>query len=567
MSKPSSRSAASGVAFRALLCLASTVWAGCASDEPGISPPRDRLYFPSALSLTHWAEPATGEVMRDRPLLLVANANADLRYNGATIMVLDLTDLPDELERLGQVEALSCSRDPFAPSRWECPEERFIQQGATLRIGDFPSALAVSPRVGPSGSRRLFVTVRGGGALTWAELVGLQDGGVDLRCDDDIPSEGGCRDLGNDRNCEQWDCDDEHNVRYSDAIERELPAEPFALALNALRAVHVFPDGTRRTCADGLPSPPPCDCGQVRACAESGANAEGGEGPCCTPAPKLGAMEIDEIYVSHLDAGEVSLFRSDDLGVSLLDVRGGFFESGGTVAGGAFSLAVQRPGDERTRVYASSREDDDLATFVVQGSPGGGPQIVRSVSTPIGAIRPPASGSFDLRGLAIAPGGSRVFAVSRVPNSLVAMDVIEEAGVVRHEPAWAVEVCSDPSLVVLGPHERDPAAHYAYVVCFAEAALFVIDTRLGALVGRIETGRGPNGLVLDVGSQQSCEGRRPCSDDHESCLAGRCVKATPRAFVANFLENTIGVIDLRPASPSYRRMVARIGRATNVVEQ
>ena len=33
----------------------------------------------------------------------------------------------------------------------------------------------------------------------------------------------------------------------------------------------------------------------------------------------------------------------------------------------------------------------------------------------------------------------------------------------------------------------------------------------------------------------------------------------PRAYVSNYLDNTISVLDLDPRSPSYRRMVARIG--------
>jgi 6-phosphogluconolactonase (cycloisomerase 2 family) len=58
-------------------------------------------------------------------------------------------------------------------------------------------------------------------------------------------------------------------------------------------------------------------------------------------------------------------------------------------------------------------------------------------------------------------------------------------------------------------------------------------------VDQILTGKGPNSLALDPFSQ--------------------------RAFITNFLDNTIGIIDLDPSHARFHRMVLRIGTVRNLV--
>jgi hypothetical protein len=532
---------------------------GCASDDPGITPPRDELYFPTGLALTHWVDPSTSLEQRDQPLLLVSNSNADLRYSGGTLTVLDLRLLPGDPALFGQSEQVQCAPDRFTPGRWECSEQQLILRDATIRVGAYPNEMQLPATVRDASTRRVFCPIRGDDEVVWADLVSLDDGGVDLRCDERVPSRGGCSELGTSGDCAQWDCDREHRIDRSAPRELELAAEPFGVAVNRLRPVYLQPDGSRRTCDDGLADPPPCDCPTSAECRFE----EETDVACC-----LAQRDEEQVFVTHLDDGEVSLLRSDDNGVQLVDVRAGLFERGGQVIGGAFGVAVVRPGDASSPVYVSSRSDGDLAALVVQGASSDTPQLVRSRGRSLGAVRPAATETFDVRGLAVGSGGRRLYAVSRFPAALVAFDVLERDGVEQVEPAWVAEVCSEPSNVVLGPHDLDPEADFAYVVCFAEAAVFVVDTASGAVVGRIETGRGPNGIALDVGTLRGCERDAACgSTSGERCQAGRCVKRFARMFVANFLENTVGLIDLRPESPSYRTMVARMGRQSNLVEE
>ena len=86
----------------------------------------------------------------------------------------------------------------------------------------------------------------------------------------------------------------------------------------------------------------------------------------------------------------------------------------------------------------------------------------------------------------------------------------------------------------------NPQRHLVYVVCFGSSQIYVIDPQLAKVIDQIQTGKGPNVLEFDL--------------EHQL------------AFVANFLENTIGVIDLNPSHPSFNRMVLRIGITDNLVK-
>jgi DNA-binding beta-propeller fold protein YncE len=501
----------------------------CATEDPGIAPARDRFYFP-----------ATVAVDPEWPVLYVANSNADLQFNGGTLNLLQLDRLPADLSRIGEAVksgTLSCRADPFDPTIWECPEEQFINGAATIRIGDFPSDMRVSRAAlgEQKRERRVFVPVRGANQLLWAEVVRWPVGGggfaYDLRCT--TSTVGSCA-PGAAGDCEVWDCDEVHLVSYSSDRRKQLPSEPFGLEYNPLTAVHLDAEGGRRTCLDGLLPEVSCDCGEARLCA--------GEADidCCTPPPRLGTAAgpagteqrvVDHLYVTHLLGGEVSFFTSGPDGVQLRDTRGGFFTASGDIRG-AFAVATRRPGDPSSLSYVSSRVDANLASFLIQEDR----RILDATRAALaGAIAP----GNDVRGLAFGPGGNRLYAVSRLPSSLVALDMSprEPGGLPRQEPLWATPVCGEPSVLRLGPDPLRPElgpAGLAYVVCFGAGQIYVVETEHGQVVGQIVTGKGPNGLAIDT--------------------------ARRRAFVANFLDNTIGVIDLDPGHPSYHRMVLRIGR-------
>jgi DNA-binding beta-propeller fold protein YncE len=476
--------------------------AACASEEPGIAPDRGRFYFPTGLAV----DPA-------RPLLYVANSNADLKFNGGTVSVLNIRGLPTDLSRVGELVSqnkLDCEPGRTDLTSWECDETQFVIKGATIRIGDFPSQVHLT-----SDGKRLFVPVRGQDYLAWVDIVDVAGDVVDLRCNDDV--ENGCGAVEPGSNCDAWDCDAKHRVNYATGQRESLPEEPFGMLINELAAVHVQKGGRRRTCRDGLAPGVPCDCGGAKECVEDT------DEECCVPPPD---KDSTHIYVTHLLGGEISFFASRANGVELVDIRGGFFTPQNGIQGG-FSMAAQTPGDKDGRVYVSSRVDSVLASFRIRDNN----TIVDDSRVVVGALSP---GS-DNRGIAFSPGGDRMYVVNRQPPSLVAFDMSAKAGLPKGEPMWVEEVCSEPSLLRLAP-ERD----LAYVVCFGTAQIHVVDTATGKVVDQISTGKGPNELVID--RQRSC------------------------AFVANFLENSVGVIDLDPSHSTYHRMVLRIGLQQNLVK-
>jgi DNA-binding beta-propeller fold protein YncE len=478
----------------------------CSNETGGISPPDDAFYFPTALAL----DPK-------RPVLYLANSNADLRYNGGTLMALDLSLLPDDLSQVKQRVAdnsLDCSPDRVDITSWECKSGEFINENATVRIGAFPSALAISP-----DGKRIFAPLRGDNHLAYFDIADLANGQVDLRCHDTD-----CANAGSD-NCAQWDCDSNHRVSFSSYLGQSLPDEPFGMVVNQQVAVHVDDTGRRQTCRDGV-SQVSCDCAGTALCSEK---LDGRS--CCIP-----AAEGVHIYVAHLSGGEVSFFNAiPDGEVRLEDFRAGLFDTASSLKGG-FALAPSLPGDPRSPIYVSSRTDNTLSSFVVQENQF----IVLGRRTAIQAASP----GQDIRGIAFSPGGETLYAISRDPAALVALDMAPESdGIPRQRPLWVVEVCAEPSTLVMGSHPQfpnEPKAQLAYVVCFAESAINVVDTVSAQLVSRIRTGAGPNQLVLD--------------------------EAHKRAFVTNFIDNTIGVIDLDPQNATFRRMVLRIGLQENLVK-
>ena len=502
------------------LLLLLTLTGACATENPGISPSKDSFYFPTGLA----PAPAPGDTGGKLDFLYVTNSNADLKHNGGTVTALDLRKLPADLSDTKAVQGagLGCKVNRVDSTSWECPEKNFIIEGATLRVGDFPGHVRVS-----RDGARLYSPVRGNDYLLFADVAGLTGGGVDLRCD--YTSEDKC-DRASKTDCAQWDCDSAHKINYSEDVQRYLPPEPFGIQLNELTAVHVDDKGVRRTCTDGAAPKVSCECKDSagKAVATCDPN-DSKDTSCCVPAPGE-----DHIYLAHLAGGEVSLLARKGNEVRFRDTRSGFFTSSSSIKGG-FAIAPRVPGDQASEMYVSSRVDSVLASFVISNN-----RVLDSSRLVIGIVSP----ANDIRGIAFAPGGERLFLVERRPPSLITLDMTLENGAPKAEAKTPVEVCPEPSLVKLGPDPTRPGeedALLAYVVCFASNQIYVVDTTLNQVVGEITTGRGPYSLELDP-------------------IKGR-------AYVANFLENTVGVIDLDPSHSTYQRMVLRIGLNTQLVRQ
>ena len=155
----------------------------------------------------------------------------------------------------------------------------------------------------------------------------------------------------------------------------------------------------------------------------------------------------------------------------------------------------------------------------------------------IGQITLPASEVLDhARELAVSSDGTRLYAAYRSPSSLLVVDISEGADGTPDERVLAkVDVGQRPGAVVVVP-EHDDLPELVYVSCFRADRIDVVDPLLGYVVDSIPTGRGPFGMArID----------NPALGLH-------------RLYVANFHHETVGVVELDPASPYFHVQVAEI---------
>jgi hypothetical protein len=169
----------------------------------------------------------------------------------------------------------------------------------------------------------------------------------------------------------------------------------------------------------------------------------------------------------------------------------------------------------------------------------------RYLSAPSGPVEPLSSG--DMRGVAVDPESDRLYALSRVPPGLVVMDT--KAGELGEEKRILelVDLCVQPSN--LGLHRSESGWLLAYVVCWASGELYVVDPEAAEVVGVTTVGKGPHDIAF-------------APDEPWVPFYLR-----NRAFVSNFAENTISIIDLDPQSPTWNRVIGRIGLPEQAVKQ
>jgi sugar lactone lactonase YvrE len=82
-------------------------------------------------------------------------------------------------------------------------------------------------------------------------------------------------------------------------------------------------------------------------------------------------------------------------------------------------------------------------------------------------------------------------------------------------------------------HDAGRGPH-VFVVCFEAGQVYVVDPRLFTVVGVVNFGRGPTSIAFSP--------RDPTT-----------------AYVSEFIDNDIAVVDFRPGSPTEYRVVQRLG--------
>jgi DNA-binding beta-propeller fold protein YncE len=235
--------------------------------------------------------------------------------------------------------------------------------------------------------------------------------------------------------------------------------------------------------------------------------------------------------VAHLTTGTVSLVDSPSNGdVPIIsDALGGLFATNpSTGARGATGVAVRFPGSPDASVYVTSRAEARIQTMHVHRAAGGLAALVPGEFFFLDRILP----STDSRGMAFSADGQRGYVVSRDPPTVQIIDTETTAqGYPRNQVIGAIEICRQASVIKVGDFG---AGEKAYVSCFQDSRVWVLDLQRATLDAIINVGRGANNLAMAPGRG--------------------------RLFVTNFLEDTVSVIDTTPGSPTENRVVLQLGR-------
>lgn len=162
-------------------------------DSAGVPPPSDRLFFPTAASLTPGGD-----------YLAVVNSNFDLAYGAGTVLLVDLDRVVTDL-------VSGCPDQGCDPVE----EAQFVLEDETVRTGSYASFLERAPE----GSR-MYLTVRGDTTLTWFDVDDDAEPGSKFTCfDPDDPP----------RNRK---CDSKHRVTGG------LSADPYAIMIRRITYPH-----------------------------------------------------------------------------------------------------------------------------------------------------------------------------------------------------------------------------------------------------------------------------------------------------------------------------------------
>jgi DNA-binding beta-propeller fold protein YncE len=242
-----------------------------------------------------------------------------------------------------------------------------------------------------------------------------------------------------------------------------------------------------------------------------------------------GETVVDWIFVTHLTSGQLSVFEAE---VNPLerDIAPRHVLQDNSFPQGISSVQLH-PLTSST-FYAATRHSTTLLTFTFATDPadfGSSTRIAQGRTIPLSVV----SDGHDSRDLVFSHDGSMAYVSNRSPNSLVIIDTSVDAyGWPRNQVVGAVELDSGPSLVeAWSPPGWDQ--EWVYVTCYNKDRIYVIDPVLRTPVDVILTGNGPHVMVTDP----------------ERLLG----------YLVNFIESTVSVIDLDPASATFNDIRATLG--------
>jgi len=482
-----------------------------------------------------------------------------------------------------------------------CESQRFIIADQTVKVGFFPASmqiLAEDPSnwsalsKGESLRRGLYLAVRGDPSITFIDIkrpfrpnrLPTESAGLQVSCGD-LESDSVRHEPGQPYSLHL--CADSHRVQRTPPSD-EIWIDPMKPELGTQPRLRV-------------PSEP-MEIQIDRGCIGEGAYRKRGT-PCMKSNGMGGTVPGGQPYqyliATHLARGEISAY---DLGQDpqnpvppvLKDVTNPpLIPMDRFGRAGAVALVPRIPGDLSQPWYVSSRLRGTINTFRLDGpsevdaknpsTPA--PLIVPGLSFRVGDSFSPVFDQ-DVRDLKFEPGGNRAFATVYQPPALVTLDTSTRGarGVPLNQITGTVNLCLGPerSAFVSVPRRfmgETVRQNLLYVSCYLSGQLAEVDVDHGELTSITQLGRGPFKIALNFGQDDPSAAVDPCADpyvsDVESAARGVICPPKPglrmhplgaaqpglgpRAYVSIFFDNAIGVVDLDPRSPSYRRLVGRIG--------
>ena len=545
----STRPRAAGARALGLVGLAALSLSACSLSQNGVVPPADTFFYPTSgvMAPNSLTKDATDPAAQ---WLYVANSNADLRFNDGTLVMVDVahayTDrhAPEQLAKWGacpqanyvnplpRSETPTCCWDLLDSNILNCDERPYIQSDATVLIGSFAALMVwqsycdddpcrayhsasnvpLDCLANPEGGR-LLIGVRGDTSLTYVDVapVGAPTNANASRpafhCTGDVATTSLAE-------CNQKVVDTSSPLAIESgdpqAPATMLPDEPYAVTLDQARGY---------------------------------------------------------LYVGHL-VGSTS--AQDTGGVSLFDVSGtGFitenqfppaprfiapfgspFPPSSSGLFGVTALTMHEPlgapPDPGNRfLYVSSRYVPQVTSMVPLGPSICAGDENDDVIVPAGNTLNSNLVGSEMRGVEFidpVPGSDpnysqRAYALQRVPPDLVGFDIsTNESGAASATPTDVLETCSSPTFLYQFPPAElatpeNPAR--LFVNCFDTGEVYVFDPSGPTLLTTFAVGRGPAGMVFDT--------------------------ARPLAYVLDFSQNDVSVVDLAPRSPTQYHVVQRLG--------
>jgi DNA-binding beta-propeller fold protein YncE len=590
----STRPRAAATRVLGLVALAASA---CSLSQNGVTPPADTFFYP------------TGAIMNPTDTagnwLFVANSNADLRFNDGTLLMVNVGSDPtlgtmsaaaydrtqfwpqcpqeDYVTPLPRSDAPICCRDLLDSNIINCDERRYTAADATVSIGSFSAGMVWQPFCNlpgvfqdtnnatdtqpcqPDPSQplveqpgRILIGVRGDTSLTDVDVApsgtytnaaprpafhcvanALELTPTLAECDQKIQEQGPTAEV--------------LNVLAGDTSTAavSLPDEPYALALdptgNGFLYVGALVGNTSTQ-----------DSGGVSLFDASGVGvASPPEFPF--PAPPQFLAPFGSPFPAN---------SSGQFGITNLHIHEGL--------GSPPDPPNTPPYQSNKRIWASSRYVPLVSTMTVIGQQGQNSAIQDTVVVPAGDTLSSGLAGSEMRGVEfieppltnLPPGSptlppnslptfaSRAFALQRVLPALVGFDIARSNdGALTSIPTDVIETCSSPTFlyqypppqlpepppsapaVPLSPYDATPDnPTRLFINCFDTGEVYVVDPSIPSLITTLMVGRGPAGMFFDKYNQV--------------------------AYVLNFTQNNVVVMDLAPGSPTQYHVIQRLGFPT-----